>query len=218
MNSLETTFTTFYEGWFNRHHDLQRQLTTDNGRQLRKLVEQASQHYHEYYQEKLTLIEEDVFLACSPPWFTSFEQALFWVTDFPPSLLFRFIKDLNMTNEQSSKVESMKVDTAKKETVIGDAMAMVQESLAVAPLYGLVNRVERLVDGEVSRLDDAMEDVKEAMREVIAEADGLRISVVKGVLEVLDVVQRVKFYAAVGQFRIRVRQVGLQMMATQGAV
>ena len=59
MNSLETTFTTFYEGWFNRHHDLQQQLTTDNERQFRKLVEQASQHYHEYYQEKLTLIEGD---------------------------------------------------------------------------------------------------------------------------------------------------------------
>ncbi|GKD46765.1 DOG1-like protein 4, partial [Tanacetum coccineum] len=155
------------------------------------------------------------FLVCSPPWFTSFEQTLFWVTEFPPSFVFRFIKDLNLTPDQEIKVESFKVDTARKEAEIGEAMAMVQESLAAAPLYGLVNRAERLVDGEVSQLDDAMEEVKEAMRAVVAEADGLRVKVVKQVLEVLDVVQRVKLFAAVGQFRIRIRQVGLQMTPTQ---
>nr|GEY30138.1 protein DOG1-like 4 [Tanacetum cinerariifolium] len=104
---------------------------------------------------------------------------LFWVTEFPPSLVFRFIKDLNLTPDQETKVESLKGDTSRKEAQIDEAMAMVQESLAAAPLYGLVNRAERLVDGEVTQLDDAMEQVKEAMRAVVVEADGLRANVVK---------------------------------------
>lgn len=105
----------------------------------------------------------------------------------------------------------MRVEAARKESEIGEAMATVQESLAAAPLYGLVNRTERLVDGQVSELDDAMKELKEAMRVVMVEADGLRVVTVVEILEVLEVMQRVKFFAAVGEFRIRARRIGLQM-------
>ncbi|KAI3504923.1 hypothetical protein L1887_26719 [Cichorium endivia] len=212
-NTLQT-FTAFYDGWLLRHHRLQEQLSAvDNVKEeeLNKLVEQASIHYGEYYQEKSNAIDKDVFLICSPPWYTSFEKALFWVSEFPPSLLFRFVSDLNLTAEQARRVETVRVETARKELEIGEAMAMVQESLAAAPLYGLVNRTDRLVDGQVSELDDAMEEVKEAMRMVMAKADGLRVTTVMEILEVLEVAKRVKFFAAVGEFRIRARRIGLQM-------
>nr|GFB56865.1 hypothetical protein [Tanacetum cinerariifolium] len=164
MNTLVTTFTSFYEGWFNRHQHLQQQLTT-----------------------------------------TTDDNTLFWVTEFPPSLVFRFIKDLNLTPDQETKVESLKGDTARKEAEIGHGHGA-REFSSCAFVYGLVNRAERLVDGEVTQLDDAMEQVKEAMRAVVVEADGLRVNVAKQMVEVLDVVQRVKLFAAVGHFRIRIRQ------------
>ncbi|KAL4566139.1 hypothetical protein LXL04_030249 [Taraxacum kok-saghyz] len=213
-NTLQT-FTDFYDGWLLRHLHLQNQLTAvDNVKELvelDKLVLKASDHYRQYYEEKSNATDKDVFLICSPPWYTSFEIALFWVADFQPSSLFRFVGDLNLTTEQARWVETVKVKTARKESEIGEAMAVVQESLAAAPLYGLMNRTERLVNGQVSELDDAMEEVKEAMRVVMVEADELRVAAAVEILEVLGVVQRVKFFAAVGEFRIRARRIGLQM-------
>ncbi|XP_024977331.1 protein DOG1-like 4 [Cynara cardunculus var. scolymus] len=212
-NTLQA-FTAFYDGWLLRHHHLQQQLfAAGNGEhnQPQKLVQQVSDHYRQYYQEKSVATEQDVFLICSPPWHTSFEQALFWVTEYPPSLLFRFLNDLDLTTDQAERIEAVRVETVRKEREIGETMAMVQESAAAAPLYGLVNRTGTLVDGQVSELDDAMEEVKEAMRMVMAEADGLRGRTVAEILEGLEVMQKVKFFAAVGEFRIRARRVGLEM-------
>ncbi|KAK9072111.1 hypothetical protein SSX86_008543 [Deinandra increscens subsp. villosa] len=213
-NTLET-FTAFFDGWLLRHQQLQQQLTADikNGKhqQLEKLVQQASDHYLQYYEEKSRAITDDVFLICSPPWYTSFERSLFWVTEFPPSSLFCLVGDLDLTREQARRVEAVRAETARKERGIGEAMAVVQETLAAAPLYGLVNRAERLVDGEVSHLDQAMEELKEAMRGVALDADGLRGTAVMEILKVLGVMQRVRFFAALGEFRIRARRVGLQM-------
>ncbi|CAI9260842.1 unnamed protein product [Lactuca saligna] len=212
-NTLQT-FTVFYDGWLLRHQRLQDQLSAVanvKDEDLSKLVEQAAEHYRLFYEQKSIAIDKDVFLICSPPWYTSFEKALFWVSEFPPSLFFRFLSDLNLTTEQARRVETVRVEAARKESEIGEAMATVQESLAAAPLYGLVNRTERLVDGQVSELDDAMEELKEAMRVVMVEADGLRVMTVVEILEVLEVMQRVKFFAAVGEFRIRARRIGLQM-------
>ncbi|KAK1435426.1 hypothetical protein QVD17_01189 [Tagetes erecta] len=223
-NTLQT-FTAFYSDWLHRHHHLQQQLSSTISQlhntkhhQLEKLVQQASDHYRQYYQQKSSAIETDIFLICSPPWYTSFEQALFWVTEYPPSLLLRFVTDLNLTPDQLHRVECVKMESLKKERRIGDSMAMVQESVAALPLYGLVNRTGRLVDGEVSELDDVMEEAKETMRVVVMEADGLRGTVVMEVLKVLNVVQRVKFFAAVGEFRIRARRVGLQIDRDRGVM
>nr|XP_043607817.1 protein ZW2-like [Erigeron canadensis] len=221
-STTQETFTAFYDGWLNRHNTLQQQLTTiirqsnnninvEHNEQLHKLIQQVSTHYQQYFDQKSLAIEEDIFLVCSPPWFTPFEQALFWVTEYPPSLVFRCLNDLNLTTDQAQKVETVRAETARKELEIGEAMAMVQESLAAAPLYGLVNRAERLVDGEIGELDDAMEEVKEAMRVVLVAADGLRGKAVGEVLSVLEVAQKVKFFAAIGEFRIRARRVGLGM-------
>ncbi|KAJ9567880.1 hypothetical protein OSB04_003846 [Centaurea solstitialis] len=213
-NTLQT-FTAFYDGWLLRHHRLQQQLlAAGNGghhHQPHKLVQQATDHYREYYEEKSTATEEDVFLICSPPWHTSFERALFWVTEFPPSLLFRFVNDLDLTADQAGRIEAVRAETLRKEREIGETMAVVQESAAAAPLYGLVNRTGLLVDGQVSELDDAMEEVKEAMRVVMVAADGLRGRTVAEILEALEVGQMVKFFAAVGEFRIRARRIGLEM-------
>ncbi|XP_076889364.1 protein RESPONSE TO ABA AND SALT 1-like [Bidens hawaiensis] len=219
-NTLQT-FTAFFDGWLIRHHHLQQQLSQIQHvkqPQLDKLVEQAADHYRQYYQQKASAMEDDVFLICSPPWYTSFEQALFWVTEFPPSLLFRFVGDLNLTSEQAEWVETVREETTKKEKEMGEAMAMVQESMAAAPLYGLVNRPESLVDGEVSELDEAMEELKEAMRAVVGEADRFRATAVMEILKVLGVVQRVKFFALVGEFRIRVRRVGLDTDRARGVI
>lgn len=112
----------------------------------------------------------------------------------------------------------MRKEALTKERTIAESMAMVQESVAALPLYGLVNRTGRLVDGEVSELDNAMEDAKENMRVVVMEADGLRGTVVMEILKVLSLVQRVEFFAAVGEFRIRARRVGLQVERDRGAV
>lgn len=140
------------------------------------------------------------------------------MTGFPPSSLFRFVGDLNLTAEQAEWVETVREEITRKEKEIGEAMAMVQESMAAAPLYGLVNRPESLVDGEVSELDGAMEELKEAMRAVVVEADGLRATTVMEILKVLGVVQRIKFFAAAGEFRIRVRRVGLEMDRARGVL
>ena len=53
-------------------------------------------------------------------------------------------------------------------------------------MLALARRVGRLMDGEISSLDSAIEELKTAMLQVIEGADSLRKSTVSKVVEILS--------------------------------
>ncbi|XP_075640670.1 protein RESPONSE TO ABA AND SALT 1-like [Castanea sativa] len=107
-------------------------------------------------------------------------------------------------------MEEVKVETVKKEKELTETLARLQESVAVLPMLALARRVGRLMDGEISNLNLAVEALNTAMLQVIEGANSLRKSTASKVVEILSPIQIVKFLATAAQFHLQTRRWGLQ--------
>lgn len=219
---MAQAFTAFLEDWTkNQQNFLQKLLllsgssdqSFDKDEECKELVAEVLAHYQQYYEEKNRAVNEDVFVMLSPPWLSSFERALLWVSGFKPTMVFPLIKNSLkgcLTSDQVRKIEEIRAETRREEKQVEHAMATVQESIAAPPICDLLRRFSGLVDGEISELDEAMEKFKENMRMVVENADVLRGSTVRKLVEILSPVQTVRFLAAVAQFVVQVRNWGSQ--------
>lgn len=217
-----TSFTSFFERWL-----LQQQTLLDDLLSLLhsppqddavkaetrdRLFEQVISHYNRYYEEKSSAANRNPFPFFSPPWLTPFERTLLWVSGFKPSIIFRLIGEAvgeELTAEQRRRMEEEWAETRRREREVAKEMARVQESVAGPPIYALMREDRRLIDGEVDELGEAMEVLTAAMRRVMEEADAVRGSTVRSVLEILSPAQRIKFLAAAAQYTLQVRRCGL---------
>ncbi|PON68300.1 hypothetical protein PanWU01x14_096200 [Parasponia andersonii] len=87
----------------------------------------------------------------------------------------------------------------------GDVMeivAAVKESVAVSPTLALVLRMGRLMDSEISALDEAMERIWAAMVGVLESTEALHGSTMRKVMKVLRLTQAVKFLVVAAQFQL----------------
>ncbi|XWS24032.1 hypothetical protein CRYUN_Cryun28dG0066400 [Craigia yunnanensis] len=169
-------------------------------------------HYEQYLEEKSRAEKEEVFLFYSPPWLSSFEKTLLWVGGFKPFLLFKLLANsvTELTPEQEETIERVKYENRREERELTEAMATIQESVAIPPLLNLARRFGRLNDGEALELESAMETLKGRMLRTLERADKLRGSTARKVIEILSPVQTVKFLAASAEFQLKVRNWGLQ--------
>ncbi|KVF53876.1 hypothetical protein Ccrd_026749 [Cynara cardunculus var. scolymus] len=198
------SFSEFFVSWEAQHKIyLDKLLTHQNDTEedsLKYLVEQVLGHYQEYYQEKSKAAESDVFIMFSPPWFSSYERTLLWATGFKPSMAFQLVKEtvgVDLNEEQKRRIAVVREETRRMERQIMRAMANVQESVAAPPFCGLVKREASLVDGEVSEMEKAVEQLKAAMVAVMKDADYLRQHTAGEVLEILSPAQKRKLESAV---------------------
>ncbi|KAL3506337.1 hypothetical protein ACH5RR_031719 [Cinchona calisaya] len=220
-------FTAFFEGWIKKKQSLLEKLLPllsndqeSNEELCKELVAEVFAHYQEYYQEKSRAVNEDVFLMLSPPWMNSFERTLLWISEFKPSMVFPLIKNSLkecLTSDQVEKIEEIKAQTKREEKEVEQAMATVQESIAAPPIFELMRRFGRLVDGEISELDEAMEKFKENMKMVVENADALRGSTVRKLMGILSPFQTAKFLAASAQFVVQARMWGSERDAQRSA-
>ncbi|XP_047951972.1 protein RESPONSE TO ABA AND SALT 1-like [Salvia hispanica] len=210
-------FTTFYQGWLSRQEDFLRQLDSllsgpDRDRECSDIIPRVIAHYREFYREKAAAVEEDVFLSISPPWMTSFELSLLWVSGFRPSILFPIMDGAlaaaDLSPAQRRRIDKVKAESRRREREITQAMARVQETVAEPPVYGLVKKFGG--GGAVVEMEAAVEKVKAAMRGVVENADALQGWTLAEVVEALDPVQGVRFLAAVTRFQLRARRFGVE--------
>ncbi|KAL6297223.1 hypothetical protein ACE6H2_005365 [Prunus campanulata] len=219
-NPARERFIVFLGGWLERQQTFLDQLlrlvdlpsSENKAHQQRHLIEQVLCHYQQYFAEKALTAEEDVFVLFSPPWLSSFERTMLWLAGFKPSLVLRMVDSSveDLTAEQAREMEAVKGETRRAERELSETMARIQESVAAPLILALARRVGRLMDGEISSLDLAMETLKTAMLGVFESADGLRGSTVRKVVEVLSPEQTVKVLAAVAQFQLGIRRWGLK--------
>ncbi|XP_057773441.1 protein RESPONSE TO ABA AND SALT 1-like [Salvia miltiorrhiza] len=214
-------FSSFYQGWLSRQEDLLRQLEAllspvdgfDRKRECGDIIPRVIEHYREFYREKAAAVEEDVFVSISPPWMSSFERSLLWITGFRPSILFP-IMDGALAEElspgQMQRMEEVKTESRRREREITQDMARVQETVAEQPVYSLVKRFRNSVDYSVPEMHAAIDELKAAMRAVVGNADALQGWTVAEMVEVLDPVQGVRFLAAVARFQLRARNWGVE--------
>ncbi|XP_030454310.2 protein ZW2-like [Syzygium oleosum] len=102
-------------------------LYGDGGEADRTLIEQVLGHHQRFYEEKMKLAKEDAFLFFSAPWLTSFERTFLWISDFKPTLLFRFLASLvdGLIVAQSKGIERIGAETWRREWELTEAMAKV---------------------------------------------------------------------------------------------
>ncbi|XP_047983873.1 protein RESPONSE TO ABA AND SALT 1-like [Salvia hispanica] len=215
-------FSTFYEGWLSRQEDYLRRLESllspvdgfDRERECREMIPRVMEHYREFYREKAAAVEEDVFVSMSPPWMSSFERSLLWITGFRPSILFPIMEAALAEEElaagQRRRIEEVKAESRRREREITQAMARVQETMAEQPVYGLIKQFGGGAAAAGEKMRAAVEEVKAAMRGVVGEADELQGWTVGEVVEALGPVQGVRFLAAVGRFQLRARRWGVE--------
>ncbi|XP_060193856.1 protein RESPONSE TO ABA AND SALT 1 [Lycium barbarum] len=226
--SLETNnISVYYENWLIQLQNFHEKLNAisdscddfgddeeEENSSISELVTRVLDHYQDYYQEKFKSTNGDVFLLVSPPWYTSLERTFVWVAGFKPSMLFPTINSSigpELTAEQVEKLRRLKAETKREEKLIEKGMAKVQESVAAPPIVELMKRGGLLVDGEASNLETVIDGLKQSTMSVIEAAEHLRGSTVRKVLDILRQKQAVKLLAAVAQFHLQGRKLGLQM-------
>ncbi|KAK4722587.1 hypothetical protein R3W88_012820 [Solanum pinnatisectum] len=179
-----------------------------------ELVTQVLDHYQDYYREKFNSTNRDVLLLVSPPWYTSLEKTFLWIAGFKPSTLFPTINysiGSELTTEQGEKLKRLKAETKREEKVIEKGMAKVQERVAAPPIIELMKRGGTVVDGEATDLESIIDGLKNSMMSMVETAEHLRGSTVRKILDILRQKQAVKLLAAVAQFHLQARKLGLQM-------
>ncbi|MFS7974730.1 putative transcription factor TGA like domain-containing protein [Helianthus anomalus] len=212
------TFADFFERWEGQHRIYLDKLLqvadneneSDDDAQQESLVQQVLTHYQEYYDEKSIAAESDIFLMFSPPWLSSYERTLLWVTGFKPSVSFRLVKQsvgADLNEEQLERIAAVKEETRRMEGQIAQALARVQESVAAPTFCELVKREGSLADGD---MENAMGALKVALLRVMRDADALRQRTGLQVLKVLSPTQKVKFLAGTSRFWLQSRRLGME--------
>ncbi|XP_047180561.1 protein ZW2-like [Vigna umbellata] len=211
--NVQKSFEAFYEEWLARHENFLQQLLSvtpnDNDAEQRMLIEQVMCHYQQFLEEKSNVANGDVFLLFSPPWLSAYERSLLWIGDYKPSLILRLANGhvTGLTAEQREKMERVGDETKRAEREVSEAMASVQESMASPRMLVLV----RVVDGEKTEQQAAVQELKEALKKVFEKGDALRASTMRKVVEILIPPQTVQLLAATMRFQMRVRKNGLHL-------
>ncbi|KAL4333713.1 hypothetical protein GQ457_07G024500 [Hibiscus cannabinus] len=220
-SSVAQNFETFFNGWLLRQERFHQQLVQalslryedeDEIEWRGSLIQQVLSHYEQYALEKSRAAREQVLLFYSPPWLTSLEKALLWVGGFKPFLLFKLLANsiTELSPEQEEAIERVKCETRREERELTQDSAAIQERLAALPVLNLVRRYGGRIDGELSELESAMENMKVEMLRALERADKLRRSTVKKLIETLSPVQTVKYLAASAELQLAVRKWGSQ--------
>ncbi|PIA50802.1 hypothetical protein AQUCO_01200214v1 [Aquilegia coerulea] len=183
--------------------------------ELESLVVQVLSHYQHYYDTKSRAARENVFMLLSPPWLSTFERAFLWIAGFKPALAFRIVETSvgrELTIPQVEKIEKLKVETRVTEKAFTDEMATIQNKIAGPPMVKIVTRTDT---AEV--LDIVTGKIKESLRDLVLNADILRTTTTKELVDILSPVQAAKFLAAAAQHQLRIHKFGLQRDAARNA-
>lgn len=90
---------------------------------------------------------------------------MLWVAGYKPSLVFKIVDGVvnDLTVEQTLRMEEVKAETMKKERKLMETLARLQERVVVPPMLALARQIGRLMNGEISSLDSAIEALNTVM-------------------------------------------------------
>ncbi|KAB2605539.1 transcription factor TGA5-like [Pyrus ussuriensis x Pyrus communis] len=226
-----SSFTSFYETWFEQLHHLVHQLSTclrppttpDHHRQLLHVVQKVMAHYAEYYRVKSLAVERDALSVFVAPWATTLERSLHWIGGWRPTTAFHLVYsessihfeahivdilrghrtgDLgDLTPSQFRRVSDLQCETVKEENAISDELSEWQDG--ACELMGACTNLETNMGLLVS---------------VLKKADELRLKTLRKVVELLTPQQAVEFLIAAAELQFGVRGWGLNQDRRRGNV
>lgn len=222
--SISNIFGAFFEAWLVRQEHFldellsaQQRINEARDEDLRDLVYRVLLHYQQYYDEKSRIAQRDVFLVFSPPWFTSFERSLLWIAGYKPGLAFRLLTESvpDLCDGQQVRMARLMEETRVEERALNDKLAKIHESVAAPPLVDVARRYGRFANGEIVEEDVAIDELKSALESVLANSNFLRTTMATKLVDMLSSAQAVRFLAAVAQFQLKIRSLGLERDADE---
>ncbi|KAH7512660.1 hypothetical protein FEM48_Zijuj12G0114500 [Ziziphus jujuba var. spinosa] len=217
-----TSFTNFYESWFDHLQHLLHQLSSaprppiepQHHLDLLNLVHKVMNHYSEYYTVKSLAADRDPLSVFSAPWATTLERSLHWIAGWRPTTAFHLVYsessilfesrivdilrglrtgDLgDLSPNQFRRVSELQCETVKEENAITDELSEWQDS--------------------ASELVNGFTDLNEKIRrlaDILRKADDLRLRTVRRVVEMLTAQQAVEFLIAAAELQFGIRGWGL---------
>ncbi|KAI5663412.1 hypothetical protein M9H77_22735 [Catharanthus roseus] len=223
------SFEAYFQRWIARQEQFLYELvaardsSSGSENNLRDLIARVRAHYLEYYEEKSRMTNGNVFLMFSPNWFTPLERSFLWIAGFKPGLACRLVISAvdDLTDEQKERVRQLSHDTKRQEKLLNDEIAKIQESLAAPPLIDsarILGRQPQPFQREIEEADTVIEPLKYAMQDVLNDADRLRTRTAEKVVDILNPIQSVRFFAAAADLQMRLRTIGLQKEADRANV
>ncbi|KAK9153051.1 hypothetical protein Sjap_000531 [Stephania japonica] len=216
-------FGQFYEIWLQQLQALQELASVpkppsspDHDPYLTHLVHRFISHYEDYYRVKSHSARTGrggVFSIFAAPWLSSLERSLHWVAGWRPTTIFHLLYtetsarfearlldflhglrtgDLSdLSPSQLSLVSDLQCTTVTQENLITDQLSLWQESAC------------HLVS------DDQDDPEIQRLIKVLNNADDLRLSMMKKVVEILTPQQAVEFLIASAELQFGIRGWGL---------
>nr|QEO19209.1 putative DELAY OF GERMINATION 1-like isoform X1 [Cymbidium ensifolium] len=196
---------------------------------LRPLVSAVLGSYENYYQAKKASARRDVLPMFSPTWTSSTENLLLWAGGWRPTMVFQLLyskcgiqveshlEDLiggdmtwnlaDVDAEQVDRIDKLHQATLKREKEISEEEASAQEKVADDKMVQLSHVITEM-GGEVGMMEEEMKGKRDAMEEVLRNADSLRIETLKALVEILKPIQAVHFLIAAAELHLRVHEFG----------
>ncbi|PIA32297.1 hypothetical protein AQUCO_04500119v1 [Aquilegia coerulea] len=209
------SFPDFFQGWLVSQRSYLDQLNSlysqnnPDEDELESLVGRVLAHYQNYYENKSRAASENVFLLFSPPWFSTFERTFLWIAGFKPAVAFRIMDRSvgELTAQQLEKIQRLKAQTRTIEKGLSDEMAKLQESIVGPSWVDIVRRMDgHVIDGEV---DEVVGTIKGGLKDLVVNADFLRATTARELVDILTPLQAAKFLAATAQLHLKIRDWGL---------
>ncbi|MCL7035586.1 hypothetical protein MKW94_011365 [Papaver nudicaule] len=222
-----SSFQFFFEGWLVRQEHYLDELATTitesniyekHDSDLRDLIERVLAHYQQYYEAKSLLSKQDVFILFSPVWFSTLEKSFLWITGFRPCLAIRIVRNSvnDLSDEQVEMLEKLRREIKGEEKELDEDLIRIQESLAAPPFSEIARRFGRVVMSDDNgrrrrhKEEEFMGMLTSHMEILVKRADFLRMKITLKVIEILNSVQTVRFFTAVGKLQLRIRKLGFQ--------
>ncbi|KAF2303154.1 hypothetical protein GH714_014182 [Hevea brasiliensis] len=152
------------------------------------------------------------------------ENAYSWVTGWKPSAVLKLVNSIRtngvlcsglveLTQEQMRKIEALRVKIRLEEERVEREMERQQVAVVDRKMAELVRLVVRVKNGEEVRqveglVQVALKGVMVGLEKVMKVADCARLRTLKGVLDVLSLLQCVEFLAEIDMLQILLRQWG----------
>ncbi|PIA50800.1 hypothetical protein AQUCO_01200212v1 [Aquilegia coerulea] len=187
--------------------------------ELENIVGRVVSHYQHYYETKSRATRENVLLLLSSPWLSTYERSLLWISGFRPGVSFRLVETLlggELSSDQVQKIKRLKAETSAQEKALSNEMARIQESVAGPSWMEICNRMDTQVvcNGDV---DQVIGKIKGELTDLAINADNLRATTGRKLINILSPVHATKVLAATARLQLRVNAWGVMKDADRMA-
>ncbi|KAL3508776.1 hypothetical protein ACH5RR_028177 [Cinchona calisaya] len=235
-DKLHNKFESCFRDWIiQQHQDLEEllQALTSNPdtENLQLLAEKGLKHFEEYQDNRALLAQYDAPALLCPVWCTSFENAFLWIGGCRPSVSIRLIYSLcgseindaqvstlfqverkgnlaEISSDQLNLINSVHCKIIKEEERLSERMASLQEEIADDPLVMIAKKASEVGESSCLDLDEALKGPSLSLERLLVDADKLRLSTLKELMNILTPLQTADLLVATKKLHLSMHEWG----------